>query len=488
MFRKLDTLLDAVTMYKVVLGGLVSLALIALSLSALGILNYAPPLVLVGTLAILVTVCVAGNALLAKLYKVSTAPESTLITALILFFVLAAPSTQVGWAGVALAALIAIASKYVITWHSSNIFNPAAFGVIAVSLLGVGEGAWWIANEALLAPMLFIGFLILKKLRRFSLFFAFAVPALALIVARTYAQDPSLIDATITALTLYPILFLGTIMLTEPATLPDNRPKQLLFGGIVGLLFGVQADLGFIATSPHLALLAGNVFTLLASPRASTRLTLVKRTRLTPTSYEYAFRPHRPVHFTAGQYMEFTLPNVALDARGNRRTFTIASSPVDDLIRIVVKFYRPSSSFKRSLQKLQIGDEIIGNRHAGDFTLPESTSEPLVFVAGGIGITPFIAITETMVKTGQKRPVSLYYFVADDTEVIYRPLLEQAKMHGIHVVIRSGKTARLTETDITRHRDARFYLSGPPGLVAAYKTLLRDHGVKKVETDYFSGY
>ena len=171
--KKLHRFLDSITSYRVVLYSLAFLTVTALSLSALNILSYSSFGTLSLTLLLLLGVSFLSNILFGRLYKVAINHESSIITALILFFVLASPSKASDWAGVALAALLAMASKYLITWRSTHIFNPSAFGVLAVSLIGIGSGAWWIADKSLLIPMLVVGFVVLTKIRRFELFFGF---------------------------------------------------------------------------------------------------------------------------------------------------------------------------------------------------------------------------------------------------------------------------------------------------------------------------
>lgn len=476
-------------MYRVVLYALASLVVIALGLSATQQLGYSSYGVLAATLIVLVGLCFSTNLLLGKLYNVATNHESAIITALILFFVLATPTDAKGWIGIAFAAIVAMVSKYVITWRSTHIFNPAALGVLIVSLLGIGYGDWWIANSALLIPMIIAGFLVLLKLRRFELFLAFFVSAMALILFKT-VPDAGLGSAVTTAVTLYPLLFLGAIMLTEPATMPLTRSDRLIFGVLVGIVFAINADFGFIGTSPELALLVGNLFAFMATKRSGVVLSLVDKQQLTPTTYGFTFKPSRSIAHIAGQYMEFTLPAVGLDSRGNRRTFTIASPPSDELIRIGVKFYEPSSQFKTKLMSLQTGDKLTGGHVAGDFVLPDKASDPVILIAGGIGITPFIAMIQEILANKTDNPVDLYYFVRDKSEIAYKDILNSALKHGIKVHLKIGPEARLTSEDIEKHdaAKARFYISGPPGLVNAYQAQLKSMHVKRVTTDYFTGY
>lgn len=488
MTQKFQRILDGITMYKLLAGGLSVLAVLALVLRYFEVFTYSS----FGTLAILLpvimTVCYGVNLLLAKLYGVPANHESSAITGFILFFVLAAPSDMVGWLGIVFAGLVAMASKYVITSRGAAIFNPAAFGVFIVGLLAIGDGAWWVANTGLFIPFLLFGLVVLMKLRRFELFLAFAVPALVMIIARTVGADMSVSQAFIAAVTLYPIIFLGTIMLTEPGTMPRTNYKRLFYAGIVGLVFGSQLSTEFIATSPHLALLIGNLFTFAVTRQTSTRLKLVSKKQLSPTTYDFTFQPERRIAFQAGQYMEFTLPGIPYNLRGNRRTFSIASAPDNPQIHIGIKLYEPGSAFKKALRSLPVGGQILGNHIAGDFLLPRDTAAPVVMIAGGIGITPFISMLEQMVLSGKARDVNLYYFVADASEVVYKDVLKKARDLGAKIELRPGSGKRLTDAEVATMKDSQIYISGPPGLVNAYHAQLQKSGAKAVHIDYFTGY
>lgn len=474
-------------MYRIVLYSLASMVTLVFALSIFGIFTYASPFTLALSFGLLSVVSFSVNQLLARVFRVEPNFESSIITTLILFFVLAVPSDLLGWAGIALAATVAIASKYVLTWRSSHIFNPAAFGVLAVSAIGIGNGAWWIADSLLTIPMLVVGFLVLYKLRRFTLFFAFAVPATMLIVLRA-ASGSSIGESLVDAVSLYPILFLGTIMLTEPHTMPTGQYDRLIYGALVGVMFAWPFDVGFIASSPHLALLIGNMYAFLVANRTAATLTLSEKKRLTPTTYAFSFTPDKPIARRAGQYMEFTLPGVKPNSRGNRRTFTIASAPSSELIELGVKFYSPSSAFKETLGAMKPGDRISASNVAGEFIVPKKLTRPLVFLAGGIGITPFIAMIRDMVSTGRTHQIDVYYFLNDLSEYAYADDLARASRHGIRVHTRVGKKTGLQKADLEHHRAADFYLSGPPGFVDAYRAQLRAANIHRVTTDYFTGY
>lgn len=476
-------------MYRVVLYGLIALVIVVFAFSFIGIFTYASIPTLLLMLGILSVASFSINMTFARLFGVYPNLESSMIMTLILFFVLAAPSSTLEWIGIGLASAAATASKYLITWRLAHIFNPAAFGVFVVGLIGVGSGAWWLANPVMILPLAIVGFLILYKLRGFTLFFTFAVPAILLIILQSLPSS-SLPASLLDTITLYPIIFLGTIMLTEPHTMPIHRFDRLLFGALVGVLFASTFDFGFISASPEIALLIGNLFAFAVSTRTATELTLVEKNKLTPTTYSYKFKPDKSVIHEAGQYMEFTLPGLVHDTRGNRRSFSIASSPGDELIEIGVKFYKPGSSFKSQLAAMNLGEHISASNVAGEFVLPKNITRPIVLLAGGIGITPFISMLNEYMKSTSSPQIDLYYFVSDSSEIAYKDTLASAKTHGIHVHTRIGRERGLRTTDIEDHTDADFYISGPPGLIDSYQDLLHSAGIprQRIHTDYFTGY
>src|SRR5262249_60368327 len=103
-----------------------------------------------------------------------------------------------------------------------------------------------------------------------------------------------------------------------------------------------------------------------------------------------AFRFDKPAGFIhrAGQTLDFTLIDPPeTDAEGNTRTFSIASAPDDAEIAIATRMR--GSAFKRVLGSVPLGTKVGAEGPFGSFTLHNNVSKPGVFLAGGIGITPF---------------------------------------------------------------------------------------------------
>jgi len=105
----------------------------------------------------------------------------------------------------------------------------------------------------------------------------------------------------------------------------------------------------------------------------------------------FIFTPARPLRWKAGQYLHYTLNHPHPDDRGVKRYFSIASAPHEKQVMLTTRFAPKGSSFKQALKKLQPGDVIEAREKGGDFVL-DHRRKTFVFLAGGIGITPFRAI------------------------------------------------------------------------------------------------
>jgi ferredoxin-NADP reductase len=295
-------------------------------------------------------------------------------------------------------------------------------------------------------------------------------------------------------------------MLTEPMTLPPTRMLRIVYGLIAGFLFVPQIHIGSLYFTPELALILGNVFTYLVSPDKKLILKLDKIINLTPDTYDFVFTPDQKMNFKPGQYMELTLDHPSQDSRGIRRYLTIASSPTEKEFRFGVKFYNKASSFKKTLIQMKQDQEIVASQLAGDFTLPQDKNKKLVFIAGGIGITPFRSMIKYMLDKKEKRTVTLLYANWTQNDIAYKNIFNEAENQlGMKTVYSCAKTPTvlpdghrcrglLKEQDIIEeipdYKERLFYISGPPSMVKAFEGYLKNIGVKNknVVTDYFPGF
>jgi ferredoxin-NADP reductase len=214
----------------------------------------------------------------------------------------------------------------------------------------------------------------------------------------------------------------------------------------------------------------------------------------------FFFKPESPLRYTAGQFTELTVPHLEADNRGQKRWFTLSSSPSEALVSITTKFAgEASSSFKRALFNLQPGSEVSLAEAMGDFVLPKLGQTPLVFIAGGIGITPVHSILEWLATTGEERPIQLLYGVRNEDEIIFQGTFDKAGVHATIVVEnpsaawggeRGHLDAELITGLIDVPADALVYLSGPEVMVQSLKRDLSQHGVSpsQIVVDEFPNY
>jgi ferredoxin-NADP reductase len=270
-------------------------------------------------------------------------------------------------------------------------------------------------------------------------------------------------------------------------------------------LFAPQIHVGGFYFTPELALVIGNLFSYMVSPKRKMLLTLKEKVHIGKDLYNFVFTPDKKLAFQAGQYLEWTLGQKKSDSRGNRRYFTVASSPMEPDVIMGVKFYKPASSFKQTLFNLPLGGKILAGQLAGDFTLPTDLRQKFVFIAGGIGITPFRSIIQSLIDANQKRDIVLFYSNKTADEIVYDDVFDKAAAQlGIRTIYTltdpgvptswKGKTGFVNEQmikdEVPDYQERSFYISGPHGMVTAFEDALSKMKVSRsqIKIDFFPGY
>jgi ferredoxin-NADP reductase len=503
--------LGRLSMYRLVMMSLALLAALSFVLSFFGLVGPGP-LEIVVTAVVLALACAGTDLAAQSVLRMPRRFESSFITAAILLFVLRPTLDPLGMLGIVLAAVAASLSKYVLVWRGRHIFNPAAVGASVltfVSLLApdLGASSWWVGTPALAAPVLILGVIVLWRTEKLRMVVGFWVIATAVAFVRTSSQyqaagfemdpGPLLVQVAFSS----PFLFLGAFMLSEPLTMPPRRWQQYAVAAVVGVLAGWPIDLGTVTLGQERALLLGNLVAFLFAVRAAVSLTLVKRRELTPTVRELTFRAKRSFAFRPGQYLELDVPHKHPDARGSRREFSIASAP-EDLPTVRIAFKEGSkSSFKRALGEVAPGDSLAVTGVWGDFLLPTNSASPVLLVAAGIGVTPFVSQLRHLVATDQDRDIVLVYVASSSDELAFR---DDIAASGIPVVVFTrdeptdlpprwtwaGRSTRLDADGLVRvvpDIEARHaYISGPPALIADLAPALGR--ARSLTTDAFAGY
>ena len=221
-----------------------------------------------------------------------------------------------------------------------------------------------------------------------------------------------------------------------------------------------------------------------------------------------AFHLAKPAgfQFKAGQYLDITLINPPeTDAQGVVRTFSIASAPYENELLVATRMR--NSAFKRVLATLPLSPELKLEGPMGSFTLHKNPAKAAVFLAGGIGITPFLSILRQAAQEKLAHLLYLFYSNRRPEDAAFLVDLEVlAKLNANFIFIPSmsemekskldwqGERGFINREMLLRHigdlQGPIYYVAGPPAMVAAMRQMLTNAGVDEddIRTEEFGGY
>lgn len=495
-------------MYRLMVWFLVVLLGWAVAASAVGLLPYRWWEVLLQTL-LLVAACRLVSEIISRIVGATQNIESAIISGLILSAIIGPVSLAADWHWLLLAAAFAMASKYVFAMRKSHIFNPAAFGAFAAGLLGY-SASWWIGSVVTLPLVLLGGLLIVCKIRRMHLVAGFLAAYLALLFVDVFlVRGGTVADIPTLLYTIFissPILFFSFVMLVEPLTSPHTKRWRIWFGTVIAAVMFVPQWVGMSAVPLELALLVGNIFARIVSPDFRQSFVLRKKKQLSADIWGFWFEPMKPFSFFPGQFLEYTLAHPKADARGVRRYFTIASAPEEKQILLATRFAASKgSTWKKRLGEMREGDDIVAGKVAGEFILPSDPKRKIVWIAGGIGVTPFRSMAKYLLAKNERRDIVLLYAARTEQDLVFRDIFEEAAKVGLRNVyvlseadkIPSGWTGRtgrldadMIKAEVPDASERIFYISGPEPMVEGISKTLLDMGIpdRHIRRDYFPGY
>lgn len=210
----------------------------------------------------------------------------------------------------------------------------------------------------------------------------------------------------------------------------------------------------------------------------------------------FYFKPVKPYTYKPGQYTKITIPHENPDNRGQMRKFSFSSCPTEEHVSITTKIpdQRPSS-FTRSLCSLREGDAIEMGEAQGDFCLPEEVEHPLVFIAGGIGVTPFRSMIKWVFMEGKPYRIQLIYSAPTESEILFRDVfLELGDNFTPFLSNEPSESAQRLTPDLIiskiKYDDCLIYISGNDTMIKQLATDLVNHSVNpsNIRTDVFEGY
>ena len=230
------------------------------------------------------------------------------------------------------------------------------------------------------------------------------------------------------------------------------------------------------------------------------------RSPVAERTMEFRFEKPADMTFKAGHSMEVTLLSPPeTDESGNTRTFSIASAPDDEELAVVTRMR--GSAFKRCLEKMPLGTDIQIEGPYGDFLLHHKIDRPAVFLAGGIGITPFHSmVRQNALRRGLRR-ILLFYsnrrpedapFLAEFRDIArsnpnftFVPTMSQMDRSRLPWDGDVGRIeADLLQKYLGEGASPVYYIAGPPKMVADLREMLVSSGVNEddIRAEEFTGY
>ena len=233
---------------------------------------------------------------------------------------------------------------------------------------------------------------------------------------------------------------------------------------------------------------------------------LLHRVEVAKGTMAFQFEKPPGFDFKPGQSADLTLLNPPeTDSEANVRTFSIASAPFEDQLMFATRMR--DTAFKRSLKKMPLGTAVKMDAAMGSFTLHKNSTKPAVFLAGGIGITPFSSIVRQ--ADHDHAPHKLYLFYSNRRpedapflEVLQNLEKTNPKFSFVPTMTDmprskktwNGETARINREMLSKYlndlQGPIYYIAGPPAMVGGMRKMLVASGVDEddIRTDEFAGY
>lgn len=249
------------------------------------------------------------------------------------------------------------------------------------------------------------------------------------------------------------------------------------------------------------------------------KLKLVKKIEEASGTKSFFWEPEKYVGYLPGQYYYFTLPKLNHpDPRGATRHFTLSSSPTDGKTLRNTTRIREESGYKQSLDELTVGSEIEGDGPNGTFILNDNQEGVQIFLAGGIGITPFRSMIRYATDKKLTVPIYLIYSNSHPEEIAFKKELEQMAKENPNFKVAmtvskpeeslpagkagktkwSGLTGRIDEKLLKSQienwqlaiEDCNWWVCGPPPMVDAMEQVFGKLNINpgQIRSEKFTGY
>jgi ferredoxin-NADP reductase len=235
-------------------------------------------------------------------------------------------------------------------------------------------------------------------------------------------------------------------------------------------------------------------------------VTLTERRLVAEGTMAFYFKKPAQFLFTPGQFVDLTLLQPSeTDAAGNTRAFSIASAPEEETVMVATRLRE--TAFKRELQRISLGTPVRMEGPFGKLTLHADQTRPAVFLAGGIGITPFRSMVVHAALQRSPQRLVLFYSNRRPEDAAFLDELQALQEKNPHYRfvgtmtepetfsrVWQGERGYLNAVLLSKHLTSTespiYYVVGPPGMVTGLRTMLKDARVDDadIRTETFAGY
>lgn len=236
------------------------------------------------------------------------------------------------------------------------------------------------------------------------------------------------------------------------------------------------------------------------------KTTLIKSDTVAEGTMTFTFAKPEGFIYKAGQSIDLFLINPPeTDAEGDKRAYSLSSAPDDADLLIATRMR--DTAFKRVLKSLPLGSELTLEGPFGDMTLHEDTTRSAVFLAGGIGITPFYSMARDATRNALPHRIILFYSNRRPEDAAFLEELQSLSLQNKNFTFVgtmtdmeksaetwTGERGYIDTTLLTKYVSLEdspiFYMAGPPAMVTAMRTMLTEVGVSSgdIRTEEFTGY
>lgn len=216
-------------------------------------------------------------------------------------------------------------------------------------------------------------------------------------------------------------------------------------------------------------------------------LAFLKRYKESDGVYTFLFEKEKDLTWHAGQHGLFTITHRKI--KNATRPLTVSSTPAEDVVKITTAISDKPSEFKKALLELEEGMKIRMNGPVGSFYLNDTS--PALFIAGGIGITPFRAIVKQLEAEGNggHKQIKLLYLDSGKSYIYKDEFDRNTSIDTSYLASREELYLEMDRFITSNNNNAKYYIAGSKSMVDSITSHLKSNGISKrnIKKDAFMG-